>query len=78
MCDTLIAAPEVTKNKTTIFAKNSDRPPNEAQHLAWFPAQTHSPGMKVRLLDHIQQLVEMCLHLEIQLIRRLFSEKSGS
>ncbi len=39
MCDTLIAAAEVTKNTTAIFAKNSDRPPNEAQHLAWFPAQ---------------------------------------
>lgn len=58
MCDTLIAAPEVTKNKTTIFAKNSDRPPNEAQHLAWFPAQTHSPGMKVQ-----------CTYLEIPQVR---------
>jgi dipeptidase len=54
MCDILFAAAEVTKNKTAILAKNSDRPPNEAQYLAWFPAQTHSPGMKVQ-----------CTYLEI-------------
>jgi len=58
MCDTLIAAAEVTKNKTAIFAKNSDRPPNEAQYLAWFPAQTHSPGVKVQ-----------CTYLEIPQVR---------
>lgn len=31
MCDILIATPESTKDGDTIFAKNSDRPPNEAQ-----------------------------------------------
>ncbi len=54
MCDTLFAAAEVTKNKTAILAKNSDRPPNEAQYLAWFPAQIHSPGIKIQ-----------CTYLEI-------------
>ncbi len=44
MCDTLIAAPEVTKNESAIFAKNSDRPPNEAQLLDWVPARTYSTG----------------------------------
>jgi dipeptidase len=48
MCDTLIAAAEVTKNKTTIFAKNSDRPPNEAQYLDWLPARTYPAGEKVQ------------------------------
>jgi secernin len=44
MCDTLIAAPDVTKTQIALFAKNSDRPPNEAQFLDWAPAQTYSPG----------------------------------
>jgi len=44
MCDTLIAAPNVTKDNIALFAKNSDRPPNEAQFLDWIPAQTYSPG----------------------------------
>ncbi len=44
MCDTLIAAANVTKNKFALFAKNSDRPPNEAQFLDWVPARTHGPG----------------------------------
>jgi secernin len=44
MCDTLIVAPDVTKTQIALFAKNSDRPPNEAQFLDWAPAQTYSPG----------------------------------
>jgi secernin len=44
MCDTLIAAPDVNKTQIALFAKNSDRPPNEAQFLDWAPAQTYSPG----------------------------------
>ena len=44
MCDTLIASPRVTENKAALFAKNSDRPPNEAQFLDWAPAQTYPPG----------------------------------
>ena len=43
MCDTLIAAPNVTKNQLALFAKNSDRPPNEAQYLDWIPAKTYHP-----------------------------------
>ncbi|MCJ7716364.1 MAG: hypothetical protein MUO54_07570, partial [Anaerolineales bacterium] len=48
MCDTLIAAGEVTKDKFAIFAKNSDRPPNEAQYLEWLSPQIHSAGEKVQ------------------------------
>jgi dipeptidase len=58
MCDTLIACAEVTKNNTAIFAKNSDRPPNEAQHLIWLPAQSHSEGEKVQ-----------CTYLEIPQVK---------
>jgi dipeptidase len=41
MCDTLIAAKNSTANGIAIFGKNSDRPPNEGQHLAYFPAAKH-------------------------------------
>jgi dipeptidase len=58
MCDTLIACAEVTKNNTAIFAKNSDRPPNEAQYLTWLPAQSHSEGEKVQ-----------CTYLEIPQVK---------
>ena len=37
MCDTLVALPHFTKNKNLIFAKNSDREPDEAQALQHFP-----------------------------------------
>ena len=37
MCDTLVALPHFTKSKNLIFAKNSDREPDEAQALQHFP-----------------------------------------
>jgi len=37
MCDTFIATPKYTKNKTFIFGKNSDREPNEAQSILHIP-----------------------------------------
>lgn len=37
MCDTLVALGPATATGTTIFAKNSDRPPDEVQHLVWVP-----------------------------------------
>lgn len=41
MCDTLIAAGRATRNNTIIFAKNSDRPPNEAQPLVYASRTSH-------------------------------------
>ncbi|MBI5963778.1 MAG: C69 family dipeptidase [Chloroflexi bacterium] len=48
MCDTLIATKLATTNNIAIFGKNSDRPPNEGQHLAYFPAQNYPTGSKVK------------------------------
>ncbi|MEK6753793.1 MAG: C69 family dipeptidase [Chloroflexota bacterium] len=48
MCDTLIATKPATANNTAIFAKNSDRPPNEGQHIAYFPAAKHSAGSSLK------------------------------
>ena len=36
MCDTLVALPAATAAGATLFAKNSDRPPDEAQDVRWF------------------------------------------
>lgn len=36
MCDTLVALGSVTASGATLFAKNSDRPPDEAQDVRWF------------------------------------------
>lgn len=47
MCDTLIAPKSSTVNNIAVFGKNSDRPPNEGQHLAYFPAQNFPAGSRV-------------------------------
>jgi len=48
MCDILVATPEATKEGITLFAKNSDREPNEAQILEFIPRTKHGEE-KVRL-----------------------------
>jgi secernin len=44
MCDTMIATPDITADGVMLFAKNSDRDPNEAHHLLNLSAETHTPG----------------------------------
>ncbi|MCP3937479.1 MAG: peptidase U34 [Actinomycetia bacterium] len=50
MCDTIV----VVRPDGVMFAKNSDRDPNEAQFPQWYPASDHEPGSTVR-----------CTYLEI-------------
>ncbi len=48
MCDTMIATGLVTAQGKSIFAKNSDRQPNEGQMLTWFPAKVHEQGSSLQ------------------------------
>lgn len=48
MCDSLIAVKSDTADGVAIFAKNSDRPPNEGQFLKYIPAEDHPKGATVR------------------------------
>jgi secernin len=48
MCDTLIATKLATANGVPVFGKNSDRPPNEGQYLAYFPAAQHPAHSHVK------------------------------
>ena len=48
MCDTFVALSEATANGSVIFAKNSDREPNEAHEVVHVPAAEHGPGAQVR------------------------------
>ena len=48
MCDTMVATGTVTADGRTLFAKNSDREPNEAHLLQQIPAADHAPGSTVR------------------------------
>lgn len=40
MCDTMVASSIRTQYDFGLFAKNSDRPPNEAQYLNWISAES--------------------------------------
>jgi dipeptidase len=48
MCDTLVALPDFTKNGNLIFAKNSDREPDEAQAIIKFPRINWGKGKTVQ------------------------------
>ena len=59
MCDTLIATKLATTNNIAVFGKNSDRPPNEGQHLAYFPAATYAAGSSLK-----------CTYIEIPQVQK--------
>jgi dipeptidase len=47
-CDTLVATATGTADRSVIFAKNSDRLPDECQHLRVYPARDWEKGATVR------------------------------
>jgi secernin len=58
MCDTLVALGNTTQDGSVIFAKNSDREPNEAQEVIVVPEADHSEGATVK-----------CTYVEIPQVR---------
>lgn len=47
-CDTSVVLGAATSDGSVIFAKNSDRNPNECQPLSHYPRQQHGPGALVQ------------------------------
>lgn len=53
MCDSLVAAPAQTASGRTLYAKNSDRKPGEAQPFVQFPAAHYPRGSRLHT-THIE------------------------
>ena len=48
MCDTIVALRNSTADGSVLFAKNSDRDPNEAHEVILIQRQKHSAGSSVK------------------------------
>ena len=63
-CDTWVALPDATADHSVVLAKNSDRPPMEAQPLVQFPHQRHAAGETVKCTYiEIPQVAETYEHI---------------
>jgi dipeptidase len=58
MCDTLVAINSETSDKTVIFAKNSDRDPNEVQNLVHIPRRQNDSDILKTTYVEIPQVKE--------------------
>ncbi|MFH1852997.1 MAG: C69 family dipeptidase, partial [Candidatus Neomarinimicrobiota bacterium] len=58
MCDTFVVLPSASANVSTLFGKNSDREPNEAQIVEYHPAADHPADSRLK-----------CSYLEIPQVR---------
>jgi secernin len=65
MCDTMVALGSVTKSGKTVFAKNSDRQPNEPLLTIRIPRLNHAPGSRVKCtyieIDQAEETYEVLL-----------------
>lgn len=61
MCDTLVAFKGVTRENVTIFAKNSDRDPNEAQVVEYHPRR---PAVEERV---------MCTYIDVEQVDEVYA-----
>jgi secernin len=61
VCDTFVALGSATAHGGVIFAKNSDRQPNEPHLLIRIPRRKHPPGTKLR-----------CTYIEIEQARETY------
>lgn len=65
MCDTMVALGNSTKDGSVIFAKNSDRQPNEPHIMVRIPRKKHSPGEKLKCtyieIDQAEETFEVFL-----------------
>jgi len=48
MCDTIVALGSAPEEGFTLFGKNSDREPDEAQNILIFPRKKHKPNETVQ------------------------------
>ncbi len=65
MCDTMVALSNSTKDGSVIFAKNSDRQPNEPLLTIRVPQRKHTPGSKLKCtyieIDQVEDTFEVLL-----------------
>lgn len=65
MCDTMVALGHTTRDGKVLFAKNSDRQPNEPHLLIHVPRKQYQPGSKVKCtyieIDQCQETYEVFL-----------------
>lgn len=65
MCDTMVALGNATKDGRVIFAKNSDREPNEPQLTIRVPRRQYAPGTKLKCtyieIDQVAETYEVLL-----------------
>jgi len=65
MCDTMVALGNSTKDGNVIFAKNSDRQPNEPLLMIRIPRQSHGDGAQVKCtyitIDQVRETYDVLL-----------------
>ena len=66
MCDCLVALSDATDGRTTLFAKNSDRPAHEVQDVVWTPPRLDRSSISATHIDVAAHHTDTFGHLSIQ------------